>query len=108
MVSKIASPNSGSEESYSSYASNERAVMHQVVDSWMTRPVSVPPPPQPPDTPFPWNIQEEAIKYLHRLLYDNLVPLSHKLGDTGVTNTLTYKLPEILELIVTPNLLDEL
>jgi len=85
----------------------EREVLHKAIDSWMTRPVSVPPPPQAPDTPFPWNIQEEAIRYLHRVLYDNLVPLSHKLGDVGVTNTLTYKLPEMLELLITPQLADD-
>jgi hypothetical protein len=108
MISRIASPELGVDESYTQYSVNEREVMYKVVDGWMTRPASVPPPPQPPDTPFPWNIQEEAIRYLHRILYDNLVPLSHKLGDTGVTNTLTHKLPEILEIIVSPQLLDDL
>jgi len=108
LVSKIASPEYGAEESLSQYSYNEREVTHKIIDSWMTRPASVPPPPQPPDAPFPWTIQEEAIRYLHRVLYDNLVPLSHKLGDAGVTNTLTHKLPEILDIIVSPQLLEDM
>jgi len=90
-------------EEINQFVKKEREKLFKSLEIWMTRPSSVPPPPQPPDAPLPWSILEEALRYLHQTLLDNMSVLTHKLNDKGVTCTMTYTLAEIVEALVVPN-----
>jgi len=87
-------------EELNQFMKKEREKLLRALEIWMTRPSSVPPPPQPPDAPLPWSILEEALRYLHQTLVDNITALTSKLTDKGVTCTMTYSLSEIVEALV--------
>jgi len=102
MLAKIAQVDKSSSDSeeFAFFTKKERDKLLRTLELWMTRPASVPPPPQPPDAPLPWSIMEEALRYLHETLVDNMAALTSKLADKGVTCTMTYSLYEIVESLV--------
>eukprot|EP00026_Physarum_polycephalum_P001440 Phypoly_transcript_01441.p1 GENE.Phypoly_transcript_01441~~Phypoly_transcript_01441.p1 ORF type:complete len:1034 (+),score=181.95 Phypoly_transcript_01441:244-3345(+) len=78
----------------------EKEKIFNTIDNWLAKPTSVAPTKQQNDAPFPWSIHEEAIRYLHQLVFDNISTLAYKLGEDTASSTMTYQLGEIVDVIV--------
>jgi hypothetical protein len=77
----------------------EKERVFHAIENWLIKPTAVPPS-KVGDAPFPWSIHEEAIRYLHQLVFDNISTLAYKLGEDTASSTMTYQMGEIVDVIV--------
>jgi len=105
-LSKIVPPagalssNSGTMDPFSMLMKTEKERVFHAIEAWLVKPAAVPPVKQQNDAPFPWSIHEEAVRYLHQLVFDNISTLAYRLGEDTASSTMTYQLPEIVDVIV--------
>jgi len=99
-VNPTASPPPATSDPFSQLMKAEKERVFHAIDNWMIKPTAVPPPVKLADAPFPWSIHEEAIRYLHLLVFDNISTLAYKLGEHTASSTMTYQMAEIVDVIV--------
>jgi len=72
----------------------------QLIEDWLNHQPHQPALADGVGLPTPWSTLEESIRTLHLLIYDKMSMIHTRIGTSGVSKTVTFKMADMLEALI--------